>query len=735
MMNEERPDYFAAAPSVEDAVLRRIKGNFRRRMAFESLMTGDLESIPEPWRAHNISEDLKSALTSSHGPQGRGGEDLPDLEQDEVEIARLSLVDGVHGEVTSLRAKLDPRDLIISLSMVDEYGTQFALPVQNVPVALTAEEVLVAFRDADPTPTDTSCQIEFTSYFYPRLDSLATAMGIKSATADSSETGAQATSETQDKRVKGEEIIATYEDVLARSGVRIPKAHNGTSEAIESLEDMVATTTILINSLSASDEEKSNDGITGLLMQGLTQFGHESVAMQQFFPVFDTIKRRIDASDLPGALGQARLFQSQIKEIISLTRSGTKGRILLVNDQESVFGLMKEILMKDGYEVRSTCGQSDPIGRAKAFEPQVVMLGVTTPVALGSEFFALGSKIVLYGEVDESEDLEGRRDYYDFDLLPTPFDGQRLLNYMRSCMAEAWTSKGSSLAVRDHLEALQFHEKALTIDPLHVSAWLNKGYSLDELGRWHEAIESYDRAIEINASDWIPHVRKGDILDRVGQYEQAILCFDSALAISKNIVSGWMGRGEALHHLGRYEEALLSYDKVFDVDHPTWTASGRAHVHSDAWNCKGTSLYRMGRYQESIECYEKAIAIDPKFEFAWYNKANSLREMTNFDDAIRCYDSAIELFSEHARSWNNKGVCLSKMDRLEEALACHEKAVTCDPSEVIGWYNKALILDDLKRAEDAIHSYQKYITVAPSDQVDNVRHAQERLRHLRSRGC
>jgi hypothetical protein len=31
-MKHERPDYFVEAPSVENAVLRRIKGNFRRKM-------------------------------------------------------------------------------------------------------------------------------------------------------------------------------------------------------------------------------------------------------------------------------------------------------------------------------------------------------------------------------------------------------------------------------------------------------------------------------------------------------------------------------------------------------------------------------------------------------------------------------------------------------------------------------------------------------------------------------
>jgi diguanylate cyclase (GGDEF)-like protein len=300
--------------------------------------------------------------------------------------------------------------------------------------------------------------------------------------------------------------------------------------------------------------------------------------------------------------------------------------------------------------------------------------------------------------------------------------------------AEAWTSKGVILAAKGlHLEALQCHEKALTIDPRCMSARLNKGYSLDELGRWPEAIESYDKAIEIDASDWTPRVRKGDLLDRAGRFEEAIHCFDSALAISPDIVSGWMGRGLAFHHLGRYEEALLCYDKALKVHHPTWTASGRAYVHSDAWNSKGTSLYRMGRYQESIECYEKAIAIDPEFGFPWYNKGNSLREMANFDEAIRCYDRAIELDPDHSRTWNNKGICLRKMGRLEDALVCCERAITCNQPEALGWYNKALIQEDLGLTEDAISSYEKYLAVAPPDQPENVKHAQERLHILKSK--
>ena len=78
------------------------------------------------------------------------------------------------------------------------------------------------------------------------------------------------------------------------------------TKVLETLADLATTTQILTGHLSASDEDKSHEAISVLLMQGLHQLGPEAPAMQQFFPVFDTVKRRIDASDLEGALGQAK---------------------------------------------------------------------------------------------------------------------------------------------------------------------------------------------------------------------------------------------------------------------------------------------------------------------------------------------------------------------------------------------------------------------------------------------
>jgi hypothetical protein len=93
-------------------------------------------------------------------------------------------------------------------------------------------------------------------------------------------------------------------------------------QMLNAFDDLGQTTQILINALLRGDNDKSFEAITILLQQGLTYFGAESVVMQQFFPVFDQIKRHIDAADLNSALGQTRVFERQLNEVVELVRNG-----------------------------------------------------------------------------------------------------------------------------------------------------------------------------------------------------------------------------------------------------------------------------------------------------------------------------------------------------------------------------------------------------------------------------
>lgn len=171
-------NYFKATATTEEEILRRIKGNYRRHFVSRTIHDEGMDSVPEAWKAHDISEVLKRAL-GQQNPRFRSGEDLPDLEDGEVEIARLTLANSVHGEVTSLRAKQAKQGGKISLRMVDEYDSQITLPHEFSNMPLTSEQVVCLFRDADPSPTKTGCEIEFQSFFYPDLNEVAELLGVK----------------------------------------------------------------------------------------------------------------------------------------------------------------------------------------------------------------------------------------------------------------------------------------------------------------------------------------------------------------------------------------------------------------------------------------------------------------------------------------------------------------------------------------------------------------------------
>ena len=180
-MNNIRPDYFQPTTPV-DSILRQIKGNYRKNVVLAAIEREGLETIPEGWLEHDAPPAVKSTLGYTR-PDLRGGEDLPDLLDGEVEIARVTLVDSVHGEVVSLRARQDDDDHVVS-RIVDEYWDdglerEYKLQQDTFLEPLTAKEVLYVFRDSDPCASESSCTLEFSSDFYPNLDELADELEIK----------------------------------------------------------------------------------------------------------------------------------------------------------------------------------------------------------------------------------------------------------------------------------------------------------------------------------------------------------------------------------------------------------------------------------------------------------------------------------------------------------------------------------------------------------------------------
>lgn len=137
-----RPDTYFPESRTRDQLLSTIKGQARRELVAHTLEEEGFSSLDSFIARPELTEDQRQSWGRIH-PDLMGGEYLPDFEETEVEIARVSLQSVTFDQI-SVRAE-DYGDSI-RLSVVDEYDTEFDLPFEVIPEPLTFGE-LVDFLD------------------------------------------------------------------------------------------------------------------------------------------------------------------------------------------------------------------------------------------------------------------------------------------------------------------------------------------------------------------------------------------------------------------------------------------------------------------------------------------------------------------------------------------------------------------------------------------------------------
>ena len=174
-------NYFKPLENQVDQILLPIKGNFRREFVKSSIENEGIESVPPAWLNHNLSSVLSNFLQAQH-PQARGGEDLPDLFINEIEIARVTYTNTIHREVVSLRAFPTNDNGEIKLRIVDEYASDIQLPYDKINNPLDPEALISLFLETDPNQVgDGDIEYYFQSFFYDDLNSIASSKGINVA--------------------------------------------------------------------------------------------------------------------------------------------------------------------------------------------------------------------------------------------------------------------------------------------------------------------------------------------------------------------------------------------------------------------------------------------------------------------------------------------------------------------------------------------------------------------------
>jgi tetratricopeptide (TPR) repeat protein len=115
-------------------------------------------------------------------------------------------------------------------------------------------------------------------------------------------------------------------------------------------------------------------------------------------------------------------------------------------------------------------------------------------------------------------------------------------------------------------ESLKFYDLILKIDFKNIAALIDKGTTLQILGRIKLAIECFDKALDISPNNIDALINKGSALHLNEQYLDAITCYDSALKIDKKCSMALAYKGLSLGELGNLSESIEYFKKALSID-------------------------------------------------------------------------------------------------------------------------------------------------------------------------
>jgi tetratricopeptide (TPR) repeat protein len=260
----------------------------------------------------------------------------------------------------------------------------------------------------------------------------------------------------------------------------------------------------------------------------------------------------------------------------------------------------------------------------------------------------------------------------------------------------------------NYKNALNYFEKALSIDSRNSEALNDKADALRKLGNNTESLKYYDKALAIDPNSTDALNDKGVALQNLGNYTEALKYYDKVLAIDPNYIDSLNNKGNILSlNLKNYTEALKYFDKALAVDPNSFLP---------LYN-KGTTMSILENYTEALKYYDKALAIDAKNEDLLNDKGNALRKLGKYSEALNYFDKALAINPNHTSALGHKGSVLINMGRNEDALVYLDKSLKTDPSNGFALSNKVIALHNLGRDEEARVYYDRFQVLQASSPV------------------
>ncbi|XP_049865583.1 protein O-mannosyl-transferase Tmtc3-like [Pectinophora gossypiella] len=276
--------------------------------------------------------------------------------------------------------------------------------------------------------------------------------------------------------------------------------------------------------------------------------------------------------------------------------------------------------------------------------------------------------------------------------------------------AKLYNNVGHALeADGKYVEALEFFNTAVSVQPDDVGAHINVGRTYNHLGRYQEAEDAY-----VKAKSLLPKAKPGEsyqariapnhlnvflnlanlISKNATRLEEADMLYRQAISMRADYTQAYINRGDILIKLNRTKEAQEVYERALLYD------SGNPDIYYNL----GVVLLEQGKASQALAYLDKALELEPDHEQALLNSAILLQELGAADLRHLARQRLLKLLDKDATNervhFNLGMVCMDEGD-AECAERWFRAAVHLKPDFRSALFNLALLLADRRRPLEA----------------------------------
>ncbi len=292
------------------------------------------------------------------------------------------------------------------------------------------------------------------------------------------------------------------------------------------------------------------------------------------------------------------------------------------------------------------------------------------------------------------------RDLSREEILITDAVVTELYNQIRRLNINHWIHKGDiSLLAEDYEQAIQYYNKALTIDPSRVEIFNKKYQTYSQQGDKESAIESLENLLNLQPYNVDALMLLGNIWQEEGEVEKAVVYYERLLDLGFEFP-------ELAYYLAQYYNNIEEHSMASDyaLKAATWLSDP-----SDMDSQLAALMIEYGMMKEVQPLLQRLLIVEPRNAALYQLLGDIAYDDDNYAQARIFYEQSIKLWPRDYKTLLHLGNCNINLEDYHAASEYYTRAVAIDDSDSISLYNLGNALFYLERYSEAADCYHRAI--------------------------